>query len=229
MSDTKTVLARDGIRDSYDAMNLLYSAARVCEIDTDAIGNEIERYDLFYRLARGVPFGRIVELGAGKGMDCVPLMVGAGERVGVHVHAVDWYSNCVGLNGEVYKNSDFKNYYNKIMRVMEDYKEPLLHIASFARFADDWSWPIGLLIWDGNVTGPQNDIGDLEMYVGPGGVVAFVDTADDGWVAKEVANRYVSSGFYERVTEVRTTRNNIYVIRKRVKCQESARNSSKRR
>jgi hypothetical protein len=199
-------------------INLVYQAADICDVDIVHAERSALRYDLMHTLAAKLPYGRIVELGAGRGLDAVPLVVGAGDRAGMHVHLVDWYQDCTGVNGDPYLRTDRRNYYERVVEeVIPDYREPILYISSFAKFAEGWQYPIGMLVWDGNVMKPDNDLSALEPYVFPGGWIVLVDTINNDWSLNARAELYEQSGFYEIYQESITAKNRIYVVRKKVR------------
>lgn len=196
--------------------NAIFEAASLCGHDLIRKERSLIRYDLLYTLSAKLPFGRIVELGAGVGMDSVPLMHGVGDRVGMHIHVVDWYQDCAGINGDVYDRGDHK-IFRRVVEATKLSHEPIVYIQSFAKFIRDWGYPIGMLIWDGNVMPPKDDLSSLEPYITPGGWMVLVDTINRDWGLEDIAYAYDDSGFYTIYQESITAKNRIYTLRKKVK------------
>ena len=153
------------------------------------------KYKAMYEMAKEVRMGRIVELGTHVGLGTIALAFGAKSGMHVYVNTIDWFQPCVGVDGEQYHKADE----NKLRKNLEDANVIVTtYINTFKKVAAEWSYPVGLLVWDGNVYRPDDDIADWERFVLPGGRIAFY-RGDGGTIlgAYNLAEKYVQSGWYE--------------------------------
>ena len=152
------------------------------------------KYKAMYNMAKEVRMGRIVELGTHVGLGTIALAFGAKAGAHGYVSTVDWFQPCVGVDGEEYHKTDE----NKLRKNLETANEVVTtYISTFKKVAAEWSYPIGLLVWDGNVYRPDDDISDWERFVIPGGRIAFYAGRDDLLGTHYLAEKYVDSGWYE--------------------------------
>jgi hypothetical protein len=175
---------------------------------------EMDRYALLCALAVDARHGRIVELGAGKGLDCVALSFGSMGKLRPHIHAIDWCEDCQGFDGEQYFREDVKIFDRNTEKLKPS---PTLHVASFKKAAEMWNYPVALLIWDGNVLQPDGDVAEWERFVVPGGLIALIDTDDGDFKCVTLAGLYVKSGWYSQIYELATPTKNISVLVKKMK------------
>jgi hypothetical protein len=144
------------------------------------------KYKAMYDMAKEVRMGRIVELGTHVGL--------AKSGMHVYVSTIDWFQPCVGVDGEKYAKADegrLRNNLENANVVVTTY------ISTFKKVASDWAYPVGLLVWDGNVYRPDDDIADWERFILPGGRIAFYAGGDDLLGTHYLAEKYVDSGWYE--------------------------------
>lgn len=136
-----------------------------------------EKYTIFYNLAREVHIGRIVELGTHYGLGAISLYYGARSHNGlVQVHTFDWYQDCIGVSGTAYSSKDLEIYDKNIE--LAGIKDIIGRISPFSIAAREWRYPIELLVWDGDVLKPDEDILEWERFIVPGGAILFWDTPD---------------------------------------------------
>lgn len=158
---------------------------------------------LLQRVAREIPEGAIVEIGAYRGKSAIALALAARDRLYAGkplVYSIEPHAEFVGVYGGRFGAADRAAYYRAVTEAGCGQEIALIALPS-VQAAKAWDAPIALLFIDGDHTldGVRADVAAWLPFVVRGGMVIFDDAHDPGIGPFVVVSELLAGGAYEIV------------------------------
>jgi len=164
----------------------------------------LEDATVLYELAKSVPDGCIVEVGAYRGQSTVALGRGSIDGQQVPVFTIEPHEIFTGIYGGEFGPSDRGAFY-KAMLDSGCYHVVRLLNTSSELIANNWNKEISLLWIDGDHSheGVNRDYECWQPFLKQNAIVAFDDSTDPGIGPYHLVQRLVSSGEYRLMSTTR--------------------------